>query len=195
MRLVAVVGSAVRSGKTRIAVETVVRSAVDSEPDLETDIIDLAMDHVPILDGKSQLESNELAQTMLRARSGTVFLFATPIYRGTYTGALKNFLDHLPLEALEGRVVGLVATGATLHHYLAIDHQLRGLLAWFNAYLLPGSVYLDSTAFSGPALADPERLKQLQQLGESLVTVARKLDGQPAVPACLTRQMLDRTRQ
>ena len=65
MRLVAVVGSAVRSGKTRIAVETVVRSAVDSEPDLETDIIDLAMDHVPILDGKSQLESNELAQTML----------------------------------------------------------------------------------------------------------------------------------
>ena len=36
-----------------------------------------------------------------------------------------------------------------MHHYLAIDHEFRGMLAWFNVYALPGSVYLDSSAYSG----------------------------------------------
>lgn len=193
MKLVAVVGSAAGSGKTRAAVEAVVRSALDFEPTLQTDIIDLSVDQLPLIDGRSQIENSELAETILRARSGSVFLLATPIYRGTYTGALKNFLDQLPLEALEGRVVGVVGTGATLHHYLAIDHQVRGLLAWFNAYVLPGSVYLDSTAFSGATLTGPEQIHQLQQLGESLISVSRRLEGVPALPACLTRQMLQRT--
>ena len=181
-----------RSGKTRTAVEVAVRAAVECEPLLETDIIDLAQERVSILDGRSfdKQYTDDTVDVVNRIKSGTVFLLATPIYRGSYTGALKNLLDHLPLEALEGKVVGLIATGATSHHYLAIDHQLRGVLAWFNAYVLPGCVYLDSSSYSDGELSDQEQAAHLRQLGESLVTVSRRLEDVPAMPPCLARQMM-----
>jgi FMN reductase len=80
-------------------------------------------------------------------------LLATPVYRATYTGALKNLLDLLPVEALRGKPVALVAMGATDHHALGADWQLRAVLAWFGALVLPTSVYLTSKTHDGEAAA------------------------------------------
>ena len=75
-------------------------------------------------------------------------LLATPVYRGSLTGALKNLLDHVPVEALEGKAVGIVAMGATDHHYLGADRHLRDLLAWYGALVAPVGVYLTSRSFA-----------------------------------------------
>jgi NAD(P)H-dependent FMN reductase len=196
VKLVAVVGSAVHSGKTRMAVEVAANAAIKTGPHVEVDIIDLAQEHVSILDGRPSAQYvDDTARVIQRVKSGHMLLFASPIYRGSYTGALKNLLDHLPLDALEGKVVGLIATGATLHHYLSIDYQFRSVLAWFNAYILPGFVYLDGTAYLAGKLVDVERITQLEQLGESLVTVSRHLASVPAIPACLARQMMGTRRE
>jgi len=195
VKLVAIIGSAVHSGKTRKAVEIAVAAAVAHDSNVKTDVIDLALQRVSILDGRPlDHYEDDTHEVIDRVGHGTMFLLASPIYRGTYTGALKNLLDHLPLEALEGKTVGLIATAATPHHYLAIDHQFRGLLAWFNAHVLPGSVYLDSSAFSNGELVDPSRLDHLKELGETLVTVSERLRGVPAKPPCLTRELMETRR-
>jgi NAD(P)H-dependent FMN reductase len=191
LKLVAIIGSAVHSGKTRTAAEMAVSGAIASDPNTTVDIVDLAQHRVSVLDGRPpEAYEDDTVNVIARVGSGTVFLIATPIYRGTYTGALKNLIDHLPLETFENKAVGLLATGATVHHYLAIDYQFRGLMAWFNAYVLPGCVYLDSAAFSGGELANEVSIAQLKQLGNSLVTLANRLDGVQATPPCLTRQMM-----
>ena len=99
-------------------------------------------------------------------------LLATPVYRGTYTGALKNLLDLLPVEALQGKPVGIVAMGATPHHYLGVDWHLRDVLAWFGALVAPTSVYLEPAHFKDGALADPGARAALTQLVETLLTMA-----------------------
>ena len=71
----------------------------------------------------------------------------TPIFRATFTGALKNLLDLVPVEGLMGKLCGLLAMGASDHHYLAVDTQLRPVLAWFGAHPVPGGVYLQSRQF------------------------------------------------
>jgi len=38
--------------------------------------------------------------------------------------------------------MALVAMGATHHYYLAVDSQLRPVLARFGAHLVTGAVYL-----------------------------------------------------
>ena len=104
-----------------------------------------------------------------------MYLIATPIFRASFTGSLKNLLDLVPVEGLMGKVCGLLAMGATDHHYLAIDGQLRPVLAWFGAHLVPGGVYLradesgdgagggagecgvDARTGTGPSGDDPER--------------------------------------
>ena len=40
-------------------------------------------------------------------------LLASPVYRASFTGALKNLLDLTPVEALRAKPVGIVAMGAT----------------------------------------------------------------------------------
>ena len=51
----------------------------------------------------------------------TTIILASPVYRGSFTAALKNLLDHLPIEPLAAKPVGIVAMGATSHHYLGMD--------------------------------------------------------------------------
>lgn len=48
-------------------------------------------------------------------------VFATPVYRGSMTGALKNLFDALPVSTLEGKPVRLVAMGASRHHFLGAE--------------------------------------------------------------------------
>ena len=58
---------------------------------------------------------------------------ATPIYKASYSGLLKTFLDLLPQHALLGKVVLPLATGGTIAHVLAIDYSLRPVLAALGA--------------------------------------------------------------
>src|SRR3954454_13959747 len=55
-------------------------------------------------------------------------VIATPVYKASYTGVLKTFLDVLPQFGLAGKVVLPLVTGGTLAHVLAIDYALRPVL-------------------------------------------------------------------
>ena len=74
-------------------------------------------------------------------------VLATPVYRGSLTGVLKNLLDHLPVEALRGTPTAIAAMGASDHHYLGAERHLRDVLAFFGALVTPTAVYLTSADF------------------------------------------------
>ena len=69
-----------------------------------------------------------------------MYLIATPIFRASFSASLKNLLDLVPVEGLMGKPCGLIGMGATDHHYLAIDTQLRPELSWFGAQQVNGAV-------------------------------------------------------
>lgn len=68
-------------------------------------------------------------------------IIATPVYKASYTGVLKAFLDLLPQKALGGKVVLPVATGGTIAHLLAIDYALKPVLSELGARHFISSVY------------------------------------------------------
>ena len=124
-----------------------------------------------------------------RVIAADMYLIATPVFRASFTGALKNLLDHVPVEGLRGKACGLIGMGATDHHYLSIDAQLRPVLAWFGAHVVPGMVYLQSRHFQDGRLADPQAVADLQSLARSVVALHRaaalslsKGDGELAGP-------------
>jgi FMN reductase len=114
------------------------------------------------------------------SRSAAVVLFA-PVYRAAMPGALKNLLDQTPLDVLHGKVLGLVAMGASPHHYLAIDHEVRRLAAWFGAVVPPTSVYLASSSFADGELT-PRASEELQEYAQSVTLLTTRLDGYDARP-------------
>ncbi|ACU73167.1 NADPH-dependent FMN reductase [Catenulispora acidiphila DSM 44928] len=92
-------------------------------------------------------------------------IVATPIYKASYTGLLKAFLDLLPENALAGKVVLPVATGGTVGHLLAIDYALRPVLTALGAdHVVPGRFLLDADIIrgeSGDAYLVPEAERRL----------------------------------
>ena len=111
-----------------------------------------------------------------------MYLMATPIFRASFTAALKNVLDLLPVEGLTGKVCGLVGMGATDHHYLAVDTQLRPVLAWFGAHLVPGCVYLHSGHFQDGKLADAAAISGLAALANAVVATHYAINAGMAGP-------------
>lgn len=90
-------------------------------------------------------------------------IVGTPIYRGSYTGAFKNFFDLVPNDALAGKVMGVMATAGSRDHYLAIDHALRPLFSFFQCLIAPHPVYLQEGDFSNGELL-PDALGQINRL-------------------------------
>ncbi|HVK74741.1 MAG TPA: NADPH-dependent FMN reductase [Kofleriaceae bacterium] len=81
----------------------------------------------------------------LIARADAVVV-ATPVYKASYTGLIKAFLDLLPQFGLAGKVVLPLATGGTLAHVLAVDYALRPVLASLGAlHVTTGLFVLDKT--------------------------------------------------
>ena len=74
-----------------------------------------------------------------------------------------------------GKACGLVGMGASDHHYLAVDTQLRPVLAWFGAHLVPVSVYLQSRQFQDGRLADAEAIAELQKLAHAVVAMQQAM--------------------
>jgi FMN reductase len=60
------------------------------------------------------------------ASDGVVFV--TPIYKASFSGLTKLFIDLLPQFALKGKVAMPLATGGTIAHILALDYSLRPVL-------------------------------------------------------------------
>src|SRR5262245_7017431 len=99
---------------------------------------------------------------------------------------LPGLLDHVPVEALMGKVAGLIATGGSDHHYLSIDYVLRPVLMWFNMHLVPGSVYARSQQIQGQEVVDAQVRDALAQLGAAVVAMHQRLQGGPMGPPPLS---------
>jgi FMN reductase len=91
---------------------------------------------------------DDSAATIAAIGSARAVILATPVYRGSLSGSLKNLIDLTPVPALQGKVVGLVAMGASDHHFLGAERHLRDVLAFFGAVVMPVAVYLDGSDFT-----------------------------------------------
>lgn len=72
-------------------------------------------------------------------------IVATPVYKASFSGALKTLLDLFPERALEGKVVLPVATGGTIAHMLAVDYALKPVLNALKAQEILHGVFADDS--------------------------------------------------
>jgi FMN reductase len=146
LTLAAVLGSVTPPGRLRRALAEALDRVDPGQA--RTELFDLGELSVAFADGRPAADLGDNTATVVDAiASADAVVLATPIYRGTLTGALKNLLDHVPVQALRDTPVAIVAMGATDHHYLGADRHLRDILSWFGALVVPTGVYLTSRDF------------------------------------------------
>ena len=176
--MLGIVGSVTDDSRTRAAVERALAGAAAAGAD--TEVLHLAEYDLDDADGThlDDLTGDTAAALELVVESDA-YVVGSPVYRAAYSGALKNLLDQVPrgqwqgdVAPLENAAVGLVATGAADEHFLAIDEELRPLLAFFGVHTVGTSVWAGDDVFADGDIADEETAQHLDQLGGAVVELA-----------------------
>jgi len=84
-------------------------------------------------------ESILAALARVEAASGVVI--ASPVYKASYTGILKAFLDLLPQTGLKGKVTLPLFIGGTIAHLLSLDYALKPVLSVLGSRNILGGVF------------------------------------------------------
>lgn len=170
--IIGVLGSVTLPGRLSSAMQVLLDALRGQAESPDTALIDLAALQLGFADGRPPAEvGGDTARVVAQIGRADAVIFASPVYRASMTGALKNLFDLLPIETVQGKVCGIVAMGATPHHYLGVESHLRDVLAWFGAVVLPVSVYLTAADFENGALTAPAR-GELEQLALSVYRLA-----------------------
>jgi FMN reductase len=183
--LLGIIGSVTASSRTRTAVEVALDAASDIH-DVETEVVHLAEYDIDTADGRRLADyDGDTAAALEAIVESESYLIGTPVYRASYSGALKNLLDMVPrgiwqadVAPFESSAVGLIATGATPHHHLIIENELRPVMSFFGSYVT-GGAYLHDDHFEslndGYRVDDDEVRKRLSTLGGATVDMSKAI--------------------
>jgi FMN reductase len=169
-----VLGSTTAPGRLHRAVEEAIARAEGRGT--SADLLDLGTQRIGFADGTPPEETGDDTGAAIGAlESARAVVLATPVYRGSMTGSLKNLLDLTPVSTLQGKVVGLVAMGASDHHFVGAERHLRDVLAFFGAVVMPVAVYLTNKDFTDGVPGERAEVA-LDQLLVATVATATALD-------------------
>jgi FMN reductase len=80
-------------------------------------------------------------EALIQVSEADAIVVGTPVYKASFSGVLKTFLDLLPQDGLAGKLVLPVATGGSQSHMLALDYALRPVLASLGPRHILPSIY------------------------------------------------------
>lgn len=175
MKLVLLSGSRIGS-KTRIAVNEAMHLISQDYPELEIQLVDLAEKDIPFADGHHFLELTGDAGQVTRAIMGAdALLIGSPIFQASIPASLKNIFDLLPQNALRDKVVGLIITAGSPKHYLIAEYQLKPILAYMKAMVVPSYVFIEESDFHQGQITNQAIHYRLQNLIKDMLLYTQSL--------------------
>jgi FMN reductase len=171
IRIVAICGSLRLGSYTRMALQVALRGARESGA--EATLIDLRDYQLIFCDGKEN--ESGYPKDVFRIRDDVKrahgLILGTPEYHGGVSGVLKNALDLLGFDELEGKMIALVGvSGGALGAVHALSH-LRTVGRALHAWVIPEQVAISEAwkVFDEEGnLKNPEVEKRLLEVGRQV---------------------------
>lgn len=177
IRTVVLNGSLARPSKTRALLDAI-HTQLHAQLPLETvhiDLVDLVQE-IGVCLWRDKLPAHAL-HALQAIESADFLILGSPVFRGSMPGLFKHLFDLIDSPAMLGKPVLLAATGGSQRHALVIEHQIRPLLAFFQALTLPVGVYASEEDFQDGKLQSNEVTARIQLAVQTTVSVLQ------AVPA------------
>lgn len=80
------------------------------------------------------------AKTLVEQADGVIIV--SPVYKASYPGVLKAFLDLIPEKGLANKVVLPIATAGTIAHLLALEYAFKPLFSVLGTRDVTDGVYI-----------------------------------------------------
>ncbi|MCM3398559.1 NAD(P)H-dependent oxidoreductase [Oceanobacillus profundus] len=173
MKVLGISGSIVGS-KTRIAVENILNRINEEYEDIEIELIDLKQYNLVFSDGRDYRDyTGDTKLVLEKIMEADGYIIGTPTFQASIPGTLKNLFDLLPMDAFREKVVGLVSTAGSAKHYLVAEQQLKPILNYMQAMVIPKYVFIEEKHYHKQAIIDDEIVFRLNRLADDVVFFLR----------------------
>ncbi|MDQ0089042.1 FMN reductase [Paenibacillus anaericanus] len=169
MKIVGISGSNVGS-KTRTAMDYTLQIAREKYPDADITLLDLAEYEMVFSDGRDYREyegdTKVVTETIMAADA---IIIGTPVFQASIPATLKNIFDLLPVNAFRDKVVSMLVTAGTAKHYLMVEQQLKPILAYMKAHIVPTYVFIEEKDFYRKEIINDDVIFRMERLVEDTV--------------------------
>lgn len=171
MKIVILNGSIVGTN-TKVALEKAQELFKQKFPKHETTLIDLADYDLPFSDGRPYFEYDGHAKDVTTKIMGAdAIVIGTPVFQASIPGTLKNLFDLLPVDALRNKTVSILVTAGTAKHYLIVEQQLKPILAYMKAQIVPTYVFIEEQDIINTDIINDDIMFRMERLIEDTVNV------------------------
>jgi FMN reductase len=169
LKVVAISGSLQQPSRTSVLIQAIVAELGQSRQ-IEFKLIEISQIGRQLGAALTRAELPAAIQADLAAvESADLVIAASPVYRASYTGLFKHFVDFIGWDKLYNKPVLVAASGGSDRHALVLEHQLRPLFATMQANVLPLGVYASEADFSDYAVSSAALVDRIK------LAVARSL--------------------
>lgn len=155
MKITILLGS-VREGRKSHRVAHYVERKL-REKGIETDLIDLAEEQLPMYGAANENEEEKARVQSVgdRLKWGDALIFVSPEYQDSFSGALKNALDHY-LPEFEKKAIGVVTVSSGKMAGINASIQLQLVILGVGAYPLPYKLLIPHISHSFDDQSEPQ---------------------------------------
>ncbi|ODA67738.1 NAD(P)H-dependent FAD/FMN reductase [Methyloligella halotolerans] len=149
--------------------------------------VSLAAEWKEIFSGLWRPQISDRAEQVVRqAEEADLLIVGSPIYRGSYTGLLKHYFDLVGREVMAGKKAIIIGTGGSPLHGLALEHQFRPLMGFFNIQTVATAVYGVESDFDDVEIRDDLLRARIERAaGEAARLLAVSKPAEPVMEAAL----------
>lgn len=174
INVIGVCGSLRERGFTRMALQIALEGS--RELGARIRLIDLRDYQLPFCDGRDRDEyPNDVKNLRKEIGDAQGLILGTPEYHGGMSGALKNALDLMGFDEIEGKMIGLIGvSGGNMGAANALT-SLRAIGRSLHAWLLPhqASVPQARKVFDASGkIKDPELEERVKEVGRQVARFA-----------------------
>ena len=150
-----------------VAAESAVRGRGD---DVELEVLELRpLAHALADNVLTGFPNPELQAAVDTVRNADALIAVTPIFRGSYSGLFKMFIDVLEPDAMAGKPVLLAATAGTARHSLVLEHAMRPLFSHLRLLTAPTAVFAAPEDWAGADAAGRNLADRVERAAGELV--------------------------
>jgi len=172
MKVLALLGAVAPQRRLVSAIRWLLSSAFPLEA-ARQQLIDLSEKGLGLWNGGSVGRFKENSTSIVKSVLGSdALIIGCPVYDASVPEGLKNLLHHLPVEAVAAKPIGIVVMDGRQQHVQSVEWQLRNMLAWRGAFLVPASVRLTAADFA-TGLPGDEVKRDLAKLADSIIKLAQ----------------------
>ncbi|MGF1533695.1 MAG: NADPH-dependent FMN reductase [Bernardetiaceae bacterium] len=178
---IAIISGSTRPGRNSHRLALALEQYLKNQADTSVQLIDLAaLDLPPFVERLRLLEdpSAELLAASTDLKNADAVILVSPEYNGSFSSALKGFVDRMGKDELGGKPIG-VATASTgamggMRAALALQQLILAVQAYPQPQmLLCGQItqQIDETG----ALINPDFLSKIETFAQALLSFAQKM--------------------